>query len=337
MKTTRIAINGFGRIGRSFFRAAFGEKGFDIVAINDLTPVETSAYLLKYDSVYGRYGKEVATKDGALVVGGKEIQTYAERDPKNLPWKKLDIDIVVESSGLFASSEKSQAHLDAGAKRVVITAPADGEVDTLLIGANDDGFKKPHPITCNASCTTNATVPVVAVLDEHFGIIKSAMTTIHAYTATQKLVDGGADHDVRRSRAAGVNIVPASTGAAEAVIQSLPQMTGIFDAVSVRVPVITGSLVDVTALLKKKTTVEEINTAFRNAAQSPRWEKVLKTTNDKIVSTDVVGEPYGAIVGLSLTKVVDGDLVKIFAWYDNDAGYTATPVEHVRRIAELDA
>ncbi len=334
MNRVKIAINGFGRIGRSFFRATFGEKGFDIVAINDLTPLETSAYLLTHDSVYGKYKKTVTTEEGAFVVDGEKIKSFAEKDPKNLPWKDLDIDIVVESSGFFASGEKSQAHLDAGAKRVVITAPASGEVDTLLIGANDAGFANAKHITCNASCTTNATAPIVAILDEEFGIVKSAMTTIHAYTATQKLVDGGADHDVRRSRAAGINIVPASTGAAEAVIQSLPHMEGIFDAVSVRVPVIAGSLVDLTALLKKKTNVEEVNAAFRNAAKNPRWEKVLKTTEDKIVSTDIIGEPYGAIVDLSLTKVIDGDLVKIFSWYDNEAGYTATLVEHVRRIAE---
>src|SRR3989344_4592492 len=237
MKKTRIAVNGFGRIGRSFFRAAFGAKSFDIVAINDLTPIETSAYLLKYDSVYGRYGKSVTTEGNTLVVDGETIKVFAEKDPQNLPWRDLDIDIVVEASGLFASSEKSQTHIDAGARRVVITAPASGETDTLLIGANDDQFNGAKLITCNASCTTNATVPVVAILDEHFGIAKSSMTTIHAYTATQKLVDGGgADHDMRRTRAAAANIVPVATGAAEAVIQSLPQMNGIFDAVSVRVP-----------------------------------------------------------------------------------------------------
>src|SRR3989344_2878860 len=302
MKKTRIAINGFGRIGRSFFRAAFGERGFEIVAINDLTPLETSAYLLTYDSVYGRYKKSVAAEDGALVVDGEKITYFAEKDPKNLPWKDLDIDIVIESSGFFASGEKSQAHVDVGAKRVVITAPASGEVDTLLIGANDDGFANAKHITCNASCTTNATAPVIAILDEQFGIVKSAMTTIHAYTATQKLVDGGADHDVRRSRAAGVNIVPAATGAAEAVIQSLPRMQGIFDAGSVRVPVIAGSLVDLTALLKKKTNAQEVNAAFRAAARDHRWQNVLKTTEDKIVSSDIIGEPYGAIVDLLLTK-----------------------------------
>ncbi|KKS37469.1 MAG: type I glyceraldehyde-3-phosphate dehydrogenase [Candidatus Sungbacteria bacterium RIFCSPLOWO2_12_FULL_41_11] len=335
MKLAKIAINGFGRIGRSFFRAVFALSEFDIVAVNDLSDTKTLAYLLKYDSVYGRYQKEVSASDGELIVDGKKVKVLAEKEPAKLPWKDLGIDIVVESTGFFADGEKAKAHLDAGAKRVVITAPAKGDVQTVLVGVNDDLFKKGiGPITCNASCTTNSVAPVVEIIRESLGIKKAAMTTVHGYTATQKLVDGPVAKDVRRGRAAAVNIVPSTTGAAEAVIQSIPEMKGIFGALSMRVPVITGSLSDTTMLVSRKTNTEEVNALFRKAAQNPRWSKILKVTEDQIVSTDIIGEPYGAIVDLSLTKVIDGDLIKVFSWYDNEAGYTATLVEHVRRVAE---
>ena len=355
MKLANIAINGFGRIGRSFFRAAFAvlpeslaKEGLflDIVAVNDLSDTKTLAYLLKYDSVYGRYQKEVFASDGELVIDGKKIKVLAEKEPAKLPWKDLGIDIVVESTGFFTDGQKAKAHLDAGAKRVVITAPASGEVTTALIGVNDDifsakggsasgGEKGAGPITCNASCTTNSVAPVVEIIRESLGIKKAAMTTVHGYTATQKLVDGPDAKDVRRGRAAAANIVPSTTGAAEAVIQSIPEMKGIFDALSMRVPVLTGSLSDTTMLVERKTTVEEVNTLFRKAAKEPRWLKILQVTEDPIVSSDIIGQPYGAIVDLSLTKVIDGDLIKVFSWYDNEAGYTATLVEHVRRIASL--
>ncbi len=309
---------------------------FDIVAVNDLSDTKTLAYLLKYDSVYGRYQKEVSASDGELIVGGKKIKVLAEKEPAKLPWKELGVDIVVESTGFFADGEKARAHLDAGAKRVVITAPAKGDVETALIGVNDDLFKEgTGPITCNASCTTNSVVPVVEIIRESLGIKKAAMTTVHGQTATQKLVDGPDAKDVRRGRAAAANIVPSTTGAAEAVIQSIPEMKGIFDALSMRVPVLTGSLSDTTMLVSKKTTVEEVNALFRKAAKESRWSKILQVTEDPIVSTDIIGQPYGAIVDLSLTKVVDGDLIKVFSWDDNEAGYTATLVEHVRRIASL--
>ena len=340
----KIAINGFGRIGRSFFRAAFAvpseslaKEGLflDIIAVNDLSDTKTLAYLLKYDSVYGRYQKEVSASDGELIVDGKKIKVLAEKEPAKLPWKELGVDIVVESTGFFADGEKAKAHLDAGAKRVVITAPASGEVTTALIGVNDDVFEKgTGPITCNASCTTNSVAPVVEIIRESLGIKKAAMTTVHGYTATQKLVDGPDAKDVRRGRAAAANIVPSTTGAAEAVIQSIPEMKGIFDALSMRVPVLTGSLSDTTMLVSRKTSVEEVNDVFRKAAQNPRWSKILQVTEDPLVSTDIIGQPYGAIVDLSLTKVVDGDLIKVFSWYDNEAGYTATLVEHVRRVAQ---
>lgn len=334
MTTRKIAINGFGRIGRSFFRKAFELSGFDVVAVNDLTDTATLAYLLKYDSVYRRYDKTVESGDGKIIVDGREIRVFAEKDPAALPWKDLDIDIVVESTGFFTDGEKAQAHIVAGAKRVVITAPAKGEVTTALIGVNDDRFEKPLPITCNASCTTNSVAPVVAILHEIYGIQKASMTTVHSYTATQKLVDGPDAKDLRRGRAAAVNIVPSSTGAAYAVIQAIPNLEGKFDAVSIRVPSLTGSLSIVTALVSKPTSEEEVNNAFINAAKTPRWSSILNVTKDALVSTDIIGEPYGAIIDSSLTSVTDGNLVNIFSWYDNEYGYTATLVEHVRRIAK---
>ncbi|MDP3934688.1 MAG: glyceraldehyde 3-phosphate dehydrogenase NAD-binding domain-containing protein [Candidatus Giovannonibacteria bacterium] len=326
----KIAINGFGRIGRSFFRAAYGLPAgkaglldFDIIAVNDLGDEKTLRYLLKYDSVYGRYLKEP-----------QGVQFLAEKDPAKLPWKKLDVDVVVESTGFFTDGEKAKVHLDAGAKKVVITAPATGDVVTALVGVNDDRFEKNIPITCNASCTTNSVAPVMKILLENFGIKKAVMTTIHGYTATQKLVDGPDEKDPRRGRAAAINIVPSTTGAAEAVIQAIPELEGKFQAESLRVPTITGSISITSAFLEKSTTREKVNEVFKKAAADPRWSKVLKVIEDPIVSSDIVGEPYGAIVDLSLTQVLGGDLVKVFSWYDNEAGYTATLVEHVRRVAE---
>lgn len=331
MKKIRIAINGFGRIGRTFFRQAFLRPELDIVAVNDLTDAQTLAYLLKYDTVYGRYGDTVHAADSELSIDGKTIALFAEKDPAKLPWKKLDIDVVVESTGIFTDAKKARPHFDAGAKRVVITAPAKG-VDTVLVGVNDDRFLKASPLTCNASCTTNATAPIVAILNETFGIEKSLMTTVHGYTASQKLVDGAQGKDPRRGRAAAQNIVPSTTGAAEAVVQSMPDMKGLFDALSIRVPTLTGSISDVTALLKKDVTVEEVNAAFEKAASEPRWSKILKIIKDPIVSSDIIREPYGAIIDVGLTRVVGGNLVKVFAWYDNEWGYSATLVEHVIRV-----
>lgn len=328
----KIAINGFGRIGRAFFRAAYGLEGFNIIAINDLTDTETLAYLLKYDSVYGRYNKTVSAEGGMLSVGGGNIQVLAEKNPAQLPWEKLGVDIVVEATGFFTDGERAKAHLGAGAKRVVITAPASGDVDTLLVGVNDEGFRNPGAITCNASCTTNSVAPVMQILLESFGIEKAGMVTVHGYTASQKLVDGPDAKDMRRGRAAAINIVPSTTGAAEAVIQSIPELKGKFDAVAMRVPILAGSISSVTALLGRPVSKEEINETFKKAANEARWEKILKVTEEPIVSTDIIGEPYGTIVDLSLTKVVDSNLAKVFSWYDNEAGYTATLVEHVRRI-----
>lgn len=337
----RIAINGFGRIGRSFFREAFGLPAspdggpeFDIVAVNDLTDAKTLVYLLKYDSVYGRYKYPVEATDGSFKVDGKEVKVFAEKDPGKLPWKDLNIDIVIESTGIFTSGEKSQSHLQAGAKRVVITAPVkDDGVTTALVGVNEDRFATAKPITCNASCTTNSVAPVMQILLEKFGIKEASMVTVHGYTPTQNLMDGPVAKDVRRGRAAAVNIVPSTTGAAEAVIQAIPGLKDRFEAVAMRVPVIAGSLSTMTIVLEHRTTREEVNDVLTKAAQEPRWSKILKTTSDPIVSTDIIGELYGAIVDTSLTKVTQENLALVFSWYDNEAGYTATLIEHVRRLA----
>ncbi len=306
---------------------------FEVLAINDLTDAWTLGYLLKFDSVYGRFGRMVNSTEKAIVVDDQEIPVLAEKDPAKLPWGKLGVDIVVESTGLFTDGAK--AHLEAGAKRVVITAPATGDVTTALVGVNDDRFQNPGPLTCNASCTTNSVAPVLQILLESLGIRKAGMTTVHGYTATQKLVDGPDARDPRRGRAAAVNIVPSTTGAAEAVVQAIPELKGKFEAVAIRVPTITGSLSIVTALLGKPADAKSINELFSASARDHRWAKVLKVTDLPIVSTDIIGEPYGAIVDLSFTKVVDGDLVKVFSWYDNEAGYSATLIEHVRRIAAV--
>lgn len=341
MKKTKIAINGFGRIGRQFFQIAFKNPELEFIAINDLGDVENMAYLLKYDSVYGRYDEGVKTKKekdkNYLIVDGKEILFLSEKDPEKLPWKELDIDIVIESSGFFASEEGGQKHLKAGAKHVVITAPAKGDVPHVLLGANEDDFQKKSfgQITSNASCTTNSVVPVIAIMAENPGIQKGSLTTIHAYTASQNLVDGPVkgDGNLRRGRAAAHNIVPSTTGAAEAVMKSLPQLKNIFDGLSIRVPVIAGSLSDFTFLSKRKTSVEEINNIFREQSKDSLWKNILTITEEPLVSSDIIKQPYGSIIDLTLTKVIDGDLVKVFSWYDNEWGYSATLLGHVLRIA----
>jgi len=330
---TKIAINGFGRIGRSFFKAAFVAGDFDIVAINDLTDPKNLAYLLKYDTVYNRYPKEVKAGADFIEVEGKKVKVYAEKDPSKLPWKDLGVDIVIESTGFFTDGGKANVHLAAGAKHVVISAPATGDVTTALIGVNDDRFGKCGPITANASCTTNSVAPAVQMILDNFGIKKAVMTTVHGYTATQKLVDGPDPKDYRRGRAAAMNIVPSTTGAAEAVIQVIPELKGKFQAESIRVPVITGSISIISMLTDKKTAIEEVNEVLRKEAKSERWAKSVKIVEDPVVVTDIVGEPYGAVIDLTLTQVLDGDFVKVFSWYDNESGYTATLVEHVRRIA----
>jgi len=344
MKRARVGINGFGRIGRLFFRQAFGLSDFDIVAVNDLGNLENLAYLLEYDTIYGRYDKKVEVKGSGLVVGGKAVRVIQGKDPSQLPWKELKVDIVVEATGLFESYEKAKAHLTAGAKRVVITAPAKdlddnpaaGGGKTVLMGVND-GELKTTVLTSNGSCTTNAVSPVIQVMSENPGIQKAVLNTVHGYTATQNLVDGPVKDgkDFRRGRAAAQNITSSTTGAAIAVTRAIPELSGKFDGMAMRVPVATGSIADVTFLAKRKVTVDEINAIFKKAAAEPRWKGILKVVEDQIVSSDIVGEPYGAIVDLNFTKVIDGDLVKVLSWYDNEWGYVSTLIKHVERIAQL--
>jgi len=335
----RLAINGFGRIGRGFLRAylrgqaAGAKREIDIVAINDLTSPENLAYLLKYDTVYGRAPFSVGVQGTSLVVDGKEIPILSEREPGKLPWKDMQVDIALESTGFFTDAQKAHAHIDAGAKRVVISAPVKGEgALTILIGANEHKFGT-CDVSSNASCTTNAASPVVGILDEAIGIERAILNTTHAYTATQAIVDAPAHGDFRRGRAGAVNLVPSSTGAAKATALAYPSLTGKFDGIAVRVPVAAGSLVDVTFVAKRPTTVEEVNAALKAAALSDRWKRVFTVTEEPLVSSDILGQPYGAIADLPLTRVVDGTLVKVMAWYDNETGYAHTLVEHVREVA----
>ena len=329
----RIAINGFGRIGRGFMRSAFGREGIEIVAINDLTSAENLAYLLKYDSVYGRAPFEVTAGDHALVVDGKVIPVIAERDPAKLPWRDMNVDVVIESTGFFTDGAKAHAHIDGGAKRVVISAPGKGEVDTILVGCNEEKFAT-CVVSSNASCTTNAASPLIGILDEAVGIERALLNTTHAYTASQALVDAPSAKDMKEGRAAGLNIVPTSTGAAIATTIAYPQLAGKFDGISLRVPVPAGSIVDVTFVPKRPTSVDEINGALKAAAGTDRWKRVFSVTEEPLVSHDIVGLPYGSIADLGMTRVVDGMLVKVLAWYDNEAGYSHTLVEHVIEVAK---
>ncbi len=340
MKTARVAINGFGRIGRLFLRQALEAPELEVVAINDLGDVNDLAYLLKYDTVYGHFRGEVKADTTGLIVNGRPIQVLSVKDPAQLPWRDMNIDIAVESTGFFEEFDKAKAHLAAGAKRVVISAPAkdpDGtEGQTVLMGVNE-GKLETSVLTSNGSCTTNAASPVIQVMSENPGILKAVLNTVHGYTATQNLVDGPVKggHDYRRGRAAAQNIVPSTTGAAIAVTRAVPELAGKFDGLAIRVPVPTGSLVDVTFVSKRPTSAEEINSIFRQAAESPRWRGILAATEEQLVSSDIIGQPFGSIVDLSFTKVIDGDLVKVLAWYDNEYGYVSTLVKHLQRVAAL--
>ncbi len=324
----RIAINGFGRIGRTVFKVGWEKKGFDVVAINDLTDAATLAYLLKHDTNYGTWNVDVSHTEDSLIVGGKTIKLLAQKDPAQLPWKDLGVDIVIESTGLFVTEEKASVHLAAGAKRVVISAPAKGgNVPTFVMSVNDDKLKSEKAgIVSNASCTTNCVAPVSAIIEEAFGIEKAMMTTVHGYTASQALVDSP-KKDMREGRAAAENIVPTSTGAAIAVALTIPTLKGRFDGLSIRVPVPTVSLSDMTFLLKKNVTIDEVNAAILAAVKTPRFASIVGTTDEPLVSSDFIGDPHSATVDLSLTNVVDGNLVKVVAWYDNEWGYSHSLVE----------
>lgn len=330
MTPVRIAVNGFGRIGRAFVRRSWNRADIEIVAINDLGSLENLAYLLKYDTVYGRAPFDVVVTDGNLMVNGKEVKFLSEKEPSALPWKDLNIDVVIESTGVFDSFEKASAHLTGGARRVVISAPAKGEGKgaTVLMGLNEEKLKTCE-VSSNASCTTNASSPVIAILDEAIGIEKAILNTTHAYTATQSIVDSPVKgSDMRRGRAAAQNIVPSSTGAAIAVTEAYPALLDRFDGVSMRVPVPAGSIADITFIAKRDTTAEEVNEILRSAAKSPRWEGVFTVTDEQLVSSDIVGEPFASIADLQMTRVVGGNLVKVLAWYDNEMGYTETLVRH---------
>ena len=335
MRKTRIAINGFGRIGRSFFRIARMRPELEIVAINDLGDIENLAYLLKYDTAYGKADFEASGSEGSLVVNGKGIKFLSERNPSDLPWGDMDIDIVVESTGIFASYEKSKMHLDAGAKRVVVTAPVKDDPDeagingaTVLVGVNDLALKD-SVISSNASCTTNAGSPLIQILNEGLGIEKAVLNSAHGYTATQSIVDSPNKKDFRKGRAGAVNIIPSTTGAAIATTKAITDLEGKFDGIALRVPVISGSIADVTFISKRDTTVEEVNDILKKAAKEDRWSRVFNVTEEPIVSSDIIGSKYASVADLALTRVVGGNLVKVMAWYDNEMGYTHALVEHV--------
>lgn len=332
----RVAINGFGRIGRAFARRSRG-RDIEIVAVNDLGSLENLAYLLKHDTVYGKAPFSVEVREGKLFVDDREVQFFQEKDPTQLPWKDLAIDVVVESTGFFTHYEDAQKHVQAGAKHVVITAPAKGDEAlgaTVLMGLNEDHMTG-HAVTSNASCTTNASSPVIAILDEAVGIEKAILSTTHAYTASQAIVDGPSKKDMKEGRAAAQNIVPTSTGAAVAVTQAYPALAGKFDGISLRVPVPAGSIADITFIAKRATTAEEVNDILRKAARDPRWEGIFAATDEELVSSDIVGEPHASIADLGMTRVVDGNLVKVLAWYDNEMGYTEALVRHVIAAAHV--
>lgn len=335
MKPIRVAINGFGRIGRAFVRQAYDRPEIEIVAVNDLGSLENLAYLLKYDTVYKRAPFPVETKDGKLWVNGKSIAFCQEKEPAKLPWRDLSVDVVIESTGFFTEYEKAEAHITAGARRVVITAPGHGTHDhgdhplgaTVLMGLNEDRLPT-ATITSNASCTTNSASPVIAILDAAIGIEKAILSTTHAYTASQSIVDGPAKKDMKEGRAAAQNIVPTSTGAAIAVTKAYPSLEGKFDGISMRVPVAAGSIADITFISKRPTSAEEVNAALRAAAADAHWSGLFAVTDEELVSSDIIGERYASIADLGMTRVVDGTLVKVLAWYDNEAGYTHTLIEH---------
>ena len=329
----KIAINGFGRIGRNAFKLAFERDDIEVVAINDLTDTKTLAHLLKHDSTYGTYHHDVSYDDNSIFVAGKQIRVLAEKDPALLPWGEFGVDVVIEATGLFVQPEKARAHINAGAKKVVISAPAKGEgAKFIVLGVNEHELTREDDIISNASCTTNCIAPVMAILEREFGIEKSLMTTVHSYTASQRILDAPAK-DLREARSAAENIVPTTTGAAIATAKVIPSLVGKFDGLSVRVPTAVVSLSDITAVLKRNTTKEEINEIFKRAAADPFYQGILTVTEEPLVSTDFKGNSHSSIVDLELTNVVGGNLVKIVAWYDNEWGYSNRLVEIVADVA----
>lgn len=347
MKAFKIAINGFGRIGRTALRVLLERNQLNnLVAVNDLADAETLAALLKYDSNYGTIdaiveGENISQEQkgdkpvGYITIDRHKIAVFAQKDPKLLPWKKLGVDVVIESTGRFVDQDGAGQHLTAGAKRVVLTAPSkEGAVKTIVMGVNNQSLEKTDTIISNASCTTNCIAPVAQVIVQHFGVKKAMMTTIHGYTADQNLQDGP-HKDLRRARSAAINIIPTSTGATLAAAEAVPELKGLFEGVAIRVPVPVGSLSDFTFLLKRKTTVKEVNDVLTKAAHSSRYKGILAVTNEPIVSSDIIGDPHSSIVDLALTQVLDGDFIKVFAWYDNEFGYCNRLIDEVNLVAKL--
>ena len=332
----KVAINGFGRIGRMSFRELCTRKSVEVVAINDLTSADTLAYLLKYDSVHGRFDGEVVADGDYLVINGKRIRVYAEKDPANLPWKELGIDIVIESTGLFKNREKMMKHINAGAKKVVLTVPADKKEDvdaTVVLGVNDHILNKDIQFVSNASCTTNCLSPIAKVLNDNFGVVRGLMNTIHSYTNDQKILD--LPHsDLRRARAAAVSIIPTKTGAAKAVGLVLPELAGKLDGLAMRVPTPDGSVVDLTVELEKPATREEINAAMKKAAEGP-MKGILEYVDEPIVSADIVDNKHSSIFDSQLTQVLDNNFVKVVSWYDNEKGYSTRICDLTERMAQL--
>lgn len=332
---TRVAINGFGRIGRTAFKIALERSDLEVVAVNDLTDVKTLGHLLKYDSTYGVYEHPVKADQSGLTVKGHHFKVLAEKDPANLPWGAHGVDVVIESTGHFVDPELARVHINpAGAKKVVISAPAKGEGSTtIVLGVNEDAIGDAKQVVSNGSCTTNCVTPVAAVVESHFGVEKAMMTTVHSYTADQRLID--APHkDLRRARTAGENIIPTTTGAAKAVAEALPALKGIFDGLAIRVPTPVVSLSDFVFVTKRPTTIEEVNEVFRKAAKEPYYQGILAVTDEPLVSSDFKGNSHSAIVDLGLTNVVGGNLVKVVAWYDNEWGYSNRLIELVADLGK---
>ena len=330
----KVAINGFGRIGRIFYRAVLGRgRNFECIAVNDVAPASTMAHLLKYDSTFGRFDAEVTATEDSIIVGGAVMKFLSEKDPAELPWGDLGVDLVVESTGVFTDRKGASKHLEAGAKKVLITAPAKDPDITIVPGVNDDEYdREKHRIISLGSCTTNCLAPVMKVLDDEFGVEKALMTTAHAYTLDQRLIDA-VHKDLRRARLAAASIIPTTTGAAVATAEVLPKLRGKMHGIALRVPVPNVSIVDLVALLGKSTSVEEVNAAFREAA-SGKLKEILDYTDEPLVSVDFVGNPHSAVVDGSSTMVIGGDLVKVLAWYDNEWGYSCRLVDMVNRMAE---
>ncbi|MBR2641092.1 type I glyceraldehyde-3-phosphate dehydrogenase [Candidatus Saccharibacteria bacterium] len=323
----KVAINGFGRIGRNALKILLERRDVQVVAINDITDAKTLAHLLKHDSSYGTYDKKVSFSNNSIIVNTREIPVYAEKDPKQLPWKKLDVDVVIESTGFFTNPEDAKAHIEAGAKKVVISAPAKGEgAKTVVLGVNEEVVTSDDVILSNASCTTNCIAPIMKVLEDEFGIEKAMMTTIHSYTGSQRILDAPAK-DLREARSAAENIVPTTTGASKAAALTIPSLKDKFNGLSIRVPTPVVSLSDITALLKRNTTKEELVTVFKKAAKEPYYEGIIGVSEEELVSSDYIGDPHSCVIDLPLIDVVDGNMVKIVAWYDNEWGYSNRLVE----------